>query len=207
MTKLARNALAIAAIVLGAAAGAADLEEGRRLYAQCALCHGANGEGHAAMRAPPLAARESWYIERQLELFRNGLRGVDEADIYGRQMAAASLTLWDQREARAVAAFTAALPAAAQERTVRGKAARGAKLYESCAGCHGAAAEGTAELGAPQLSGLPDWYVVAQLQLYRAGARGTAATDTPGQTMRSAAAALPNEQALNDVAAYLSALD
>jgi len=82
----------------------------------------------------------------------------------------------------------------------------GKRLFEPCAMCHGASGEGNRELGAPRIAGLPDWYVVKQLQAFVAGTRGAHADDTAGQPMRAAAAALRDEKAIDGVTAHLGTL-
>lgn len=87
-----------------------------------------------------------------------------------------------------------------------GDAAVGKALYASCAACHGPRAEGNVALNAPRLGGQPAWYLERQLQLFKAGARGTHEKDTFGRMMAPMAAALPDGKALADVAAYIASL-
>lgn len=71
-----------------------DFLAGKGLYdTKCADCHGARGEGNEHVSAPPLAALAPWYIEKQVDKFRSGLRGADEADIYGQIMVGAATDL------------------------------------------------------------------------------------------------------------------
>lgn len=70
---------------------------GKGLYdTKCADCHGANGEGNEHVSAPPLAALAPWYIEKQVEKFRAGKRGMAEEDIYGQIMVSAAADLNDK---------------------------------------------------------------------------------------------------------------
>ena len=50
-----------------------------------------------------------------------------------------------------------------------------------CATCHGAKGEGNAQLKAPSIASLPEWYVREQLTKFRTGMRGVHAKDTAGQ--------------------------
>jgi cytochrome c oxidase subunit II len=159
-----------------------------------------------ASYAPRIAGLPEWYVARQLKNFRTGARGGDASDVFGSQMARMALQLWDDSEVTVVARYVSALPATAPSRTAGGKARRGAAAYATCAACHGAAAEGNPELGAPPLAGHDDWYVVAQLAAFRSGTRGTHASDALGQQMRAAAALLADAQQLADVATYISTL-
>jgi cytochrome c oxidase subunit II len=76
---------------------AGDAKHGKQLYAACASCHGAKGEGNAQLQAPALAARSDWYLATQLRNFREGLRGADERDTYGAQMRAIVASLPDDK--------------------------------------------------------------------------------------------------------------
>jgi cytochrome c oxidase subunit 2 len=82
-----------------------DAKHGKQLYAACAACHGAKGEGNARLQAPALAARSDWYLAKQLENFRAGLRGADERDTYGAQMRAVVATLADDKAITDVVAY------------------------------------------------------------------------------------------------------
>lgn len=191
-----------------AAADAQDAETGRRLYGTCATCHGAAGEGNRTVGAPRIAGLPDWYVAQQLRNFRARRRGTAEADVYGPQMARAAEQLWDEGEVANVAAFVATLPATAGAATLRGKASRAREIYATCAACHGAAGEGNADLRAPPLRHLDDWYLVRQLAAFRAGERGTHADDAAGQQMRAALAAanLTDDDALVDLAAHIRTL-
>ena len=46
-----------------------------------------------AMGAPGLVNQPDWYVLRQLDKFKSGLRGFDSTDAQGQQMAAMSSTL------------------------------------------------------------------------------------------------------------------
>ncbi len=62
-------------------------------------------------------------------------------------------------------------------------------------------------MNAPSLHNQSDWYLIAQIHKFREGIRGTDALDVSGITMRPQALALPNEQAITDVVAYIETLD
>ena len=46
--------------------------DAKTLYATCAACHGANGEGVPAMQGPALAGQFAWYLKRQIKSFQKG---------------------------------------------------------------------------------------------------------------------------------------
>jgi cytochrome c oxidase subunit 2 len=194
------------ALALCAAAHGQNVDAGRHLFAPCATCHGATAEGNRTVQAPRIAGLPEWYLVEQLRNFRTGRRGATESDAYGAQMARAAQQLWDDREVASVAAYAAALPSGDTEATLRGKASRGRDAFTTCVACHGPAGEGNAELRAPPLRGLDDWYLVSQVTAFRTGLRGTHSEDVAGQQMRAAAATLTDEQTLIDLAAYVGTL-
>ncbi len=53
---------------------------------------------------------------------------------------------------------------------------------------------------------MSNWYQLSQLANYKKGLRGTHPDDIYGQQMAPMAAILPDEQAMNDVVAYISSL-
>src|SRR3990172_10193222 len=66
---------------------------GKPLYTVCAACHGAQAEGNTALNAPKLSGQGGWDLARQLKNFKDGARGTDEKDVYGKQMAPMAATL------------------------------------------------------------------------------------------------------------------
>lgn len=69
-----------------AAAMAGDAEAGKKAFAVCAACHGADGAGNQALNAPPLAGQDGWYVHTQLHNFKVGIRGAAPGDVTGGQM-------------------------------------------------------------------------------------------------------------------------
>jgi len=82
-----------------------DTAQGKKLYEACAACHGARGEGNAALQSPALAARSDWYLATQLTNYKTGLRGADERDSYGAQMRSIAATLADDQAIADVIAY------------------------------------------------------------------------------------------------------
>ena len=107
-----KTTLAIAALATLSSAGAlaaGDAERGKTLFATCGACHGANAEGMEALNAPKLAGQEEWYTVRQLQNFKNGIRGNNPRDTYGMQMAPMAQTLPDDQAMQDVAAYIRSL--------------------------------------------------------------------------------------------------
>jgi cytochrome c553 len=197
-----RLALAVLAGYAAIAAGARAQNE----FDYCLLCHGANANGNYGIRAPKLSGMEPWYLMRQLEQFAGGNRGAAADDAAGHEMRTVGLRLKEEGTLAAAVAFIGTLDSKRPAPTVSGNVAHGKALYVACAGCHGAKGEGNAQLHAPALAARSDWYLVTQLRNYRLGLRGADPHDTYGAQMRAIAATLTDDQAINDVVAYINSL-
>ncbi|POP53932.1 c-type cytochrome [Zhongshania marina] len=181
--------------------------DGKALYAACAACHGAEGEGNVALNAPSLVNQQDWYLERQLLGFRSGLRGSDPKDGYGAQMQAIAKTLPDDNAVKAVVAYIASFKAKPAAKTLEGNIKRGADYYSNlCGACHGPAAEGNDTLQAPALAGVEDWYLLKQFNQFRDGLRGADESDRYGYQMGMMGKTLPDEEITKDVIAYIQSL-
>lgn len=190
--------LALAFMVSSAKAG--------NSFDYCLLCHGSNANGNYGIRAPKLSGMEPWYLARQLENFAAGVRGTPEADAAGHEMAPVALRLKQEGALAAAVQFIGSLDSGRPQATVKGETARGRRLYEACAACHGARGEGDAALQSPALAARSDWYLATQLTNYKAGLRGADERDTYGAQMRAIAATLADEKAIADVVAYINTL-
>jgi cytochrome c oxidase subunit 2 len=89
---------------------AGDAAKGKALYGTCGACHGMNGEGMEALNAPKLAGQQGWYIVRQLQNFKAGIRGTNPKDVYGMQMAPMAQILPNDQAMEDVAAYIVSLP-------------------------------------------------------------------------------------------------
>ncbi len=89
---------------------AGNVDRGRTLYATCGACHGPQGQGNRTLSAPRLAGQSDWYLARQLEKYRSGVRGYDPADTAGAQMRAATQVLGSEEDIQDVVAFINTLP-------------------------------------------------------------------------------------------------
>ncbi len=171
----------------------------------CTTCHGIDGIGNEGVQAPRLAGMEDWYLRRQLENFRAGLRGRHPQDIEGLAMQPMAAKLTDASIDELVE-WVGSWEYKPAEHTISGDVNAGRRLYASCAACHGADGEGNEALGAPQLAGQNDWYLLTQLKNFKARFRGNEQGDTYGQQMMTMAQSLPNEQAMRNVVAYINTL-
>ncbi len=184
----------------------ANVAAGQAQYAVCAACHGAQGEGNPALNSPKLSGQQAWYIERQLNYFKQGIRG-GEGDTNGAAMIGMANMLADDAAVRNMAAYIATFPDTPSTPTVTGNVANGADIYErNCAACHLDNGAGTWYTDAPKLAGMSDWYFVTQISNFRAGIRGLHPQDAYGEQMVSMATAMSGLEEINDVAAYINTL-
>jgi cytochrome c oxidase subunit 2 len=183
---------------------AGDPAAGAPLFAVCAACHGAQGEGNPALNAPKLSGQQDWYLKRQLQHFKSGARGAHEKDVYGKMMAPMAATLTDDTAINNVVAYMKTLPDTPAPVTVKGNAKDGHGRYENCAACHGADGLGIQATNAPRLKGMSDWYMVTQLNNFKHGIRGADRKDSYGPQMATIAAMLDDERTTADLVAYIN---
>jgi len=135
--------------------------EGGARYA-CVTCHGARGEGNG-FDAPRLAGLPAGYLQKQLEDYAAGLRPHAVMRDVARFL--------DSHERVRVANHFAAMPPHASPPATSERAdPSAAVLYaQACARCHGDDARGTPE--GPPLAAQPAFYLIQQLQDWRASKR------------------------------------
>lgn len=185
---------------------AGDPQAGKATYALCATCHGPNGEGMQSMNSPKLAGQEPWYLKRQLQDFKSGIRGADPKDVFGMQMRPMAMTLANDQAIDDVVAYISTFEAKPAPATISGDTAKGKQTYALCATCHGPNGEGMETMNSPKLAGQEDWYLVTQLKNFKSGVRGAQPNDTYGMQMRPMAMTLADDQAILDVVAYINTL-
>ena len=86
-----------------------DATRGQRHYTSCGACHGAKAQGNYALQAPALAGQDDWYLKRQLEHFRSGIRGTHEDDNYGHQMVLMARSLQNEQSIDDLLAYLSGL--------------------------------------------------------------------------------------------------
>jgi cytochrome c553 len=195
-----RQMSATAATLVASVAAAANP------FDYCLLCHGDNANGNYGIRAPKLSGMEPGYLTRQLENFAAGIRGTRAEDDAGHEMAPVGSRLKQENALAAAVAWVGSLQSKKPRATVNGDVAHGKDLYRACAACHGAKAEGNAQLQAPALAARSDWYLVTQLRNYQRGLRGADERDTFGAQMRAISGTLPDDKSITDVIAYINTL-
>ena len=199
---LTRVFFVAACLLLQAAHSSADQPPA---YTTCVACHGAAGEGNAALNAPAIAGQSADYTERQLRHFRSGVRGSDSADTLGMQMRGMAASLSDE-DMSAIAAWLAEQPRPNVTPSHPGDLKNGNDYYHSkCDACHGAWGEGNARLHAPAIAWLDAAYIKRQFEHYQQGVRGSHPEDTYGKQMQLMSGVLPEAGFLDDIIAYMQA--
>ena len=190
-----------------AAQAAGDVENGKVLYKICTACHGSDAEGMATLNAPANAGQDPWYLTRQMKNFRAGIRGAHPDDTFGAQMRPMAMMLADEQDIADVVAYLTSMDMPEPATTVDGDVEAGKKAYEVCVPCHGEFGEGAQSLDAPRLSNQHDWYLVRQLENFKAGVRGTHLSDIYGAQMRIMAQMLETDEQVRAVAAYIATIE
>jgi cytochrome c oxidase subunit II len=182
---------------------AGDAAAGKPLFAVCAACHGLQAEGNPALNAPKLSGQGDWYLKRQLKNFKDGARGAHDKDVFGKIMAPMAATLGDDAAINNVVAYIRTLPDNPAPATVHGNVKNGQDPYVTCGACHGPDGRGIQATNAPRLKGMSDWYLVTQLKNFKQGIRGAHPKDMYGKQMAAMAAILSDDQATDDLVAYI----
>lgn len=84
-------------------------ERGQAFYAPCSACHGQKAEGNEQLKAPALATASDWYLLKQLQHFKDGVRGANALDVEGAQMRPMMQTLPNEQAMKDVVAYVATL--------------------------------------------------------------------------------------------------
>jgi len=198
--------VALAAIATCPVAAQEQPASGETLFRLCVQCHGQQGHGNRDIGAPGLTGLEPWYLARQLESYRAGMRGRPDQDAHESPMVSVSRSLADTVAVSRLVDHIDGLPDYVPQPSVEADASRGRGLYEACDSCHGAAGEGNRSLNAPGLADRDDWYLVEQLRDFVSGDRGSHVGDMYGQQMVPVSRVLTNDKAVLDLVAYINTL-
>jgi cytochrome c553 len=179
---------------------------GQEVFETCVPCHNADGSGNPTIGAPNIAGMKEWYVERELDKFRSGVRGMHFSDVEGMRMRPMALSLTSEDDVKAVAHYVETLAPVLHSSLLPGDPKAGATLYATCGACHGDNGAGNKDLGAPRIAGVDDWYLATELRKFRSGVRGTSPKDREGRLMRPMARSLADEDAVRNVVAYVETL-
>jgi len=195
--------LVTVALAWGNAAYAAggNAKNGESIAANCAACHGHDGNHTTAQTIPKLAQQLESYIVKQLHDFKSG-------DRKNSIMSSMASTVSDQG-VKDVAAWFSSQKMGADKVTDKSLAEAGKKIYTggiakgsvpACSSCHGPNAHGMPPTF-PRLAGQHAEYIVAQLKNFKSDARA----NDPNGVMRNIASKLTDRQ-MDAVAEYLTGL-
>ena len=81
------------------------------------------------------------------------------------------------------------------------------KMPQVAPGVPGKRGQGIWALNAPRAAGMNDWYLARQLMNFKQGIRGSHPDDYYGEQMAFMARTLADEQAINDLVAYINTLE
>jgi cytochrome c oxidase subunit II len=136
--------------------------------------------------------------------FRKGIRGASPLDTLGFQMAAMANVIKDSTDIGHILAYIGTMPESERAGSILGDIKKGQRTYESiCGSCHGPAASGNKKMNAPRLNSINDWYLKTQIAKFKQSIRGAHPEDKFGAQMIPMASLLANEQAIDDVVAYI----
>lgn len=177
-----------------------DPQAGQQKAAQCAACHGADGNS-ASPQFPKLAEQGPIYIIKELHDFKSGARknaimngmaaGLSDQDIK-------NLAAWFSSQTIKPGAANPKLVADGRALYMGGDASEG---VPACAACHGPTGAGMQPAAWPRLAGQWSQYLVTQLKAWRSGSRA----NDPHAMMRTVAKNLTDKQ-IAAVASYLQGL-
>jgi len=176
-------------------------------YVYCTVCHGTLFKGNVATRAPKLTGLSAWYIEKQLNNFKAGMRGTHADDSAGHEMRQMTERLTAKQMLDAVRLVTSLPRQPATSASQTGDIDRGRTLFATCAACHGDQAEGKETLGAPNLASQNAWYLAKQLNDFTQDKRGTHPSDHMGRQMRLSVTNIASERDIDDLVAFIQQLD
>jgi cytochrome c553 len=137
-----------------------DVERGEKLFRDCAVCHGASGNGSDDGGVPRIAGQHYRVLIKQLVDYRHEKRWDIRMEHYaGRRLLADAQSIAD------VAAYAARLGREAPRNVGDGTLVEhGAAVYaHGCAECHGSKGEGDNRTVTPRLAGQHYEYLLRQM--------------------------------------------
>jgi cytochrome c553 len=186
--------LSFVALLLGAAANAADVDAGKAKAELCVGCHGEAGISKTE-NIPSLAAQPDQFIQWQLVFFRSGARKNEQMQPIVEQI--------DNDDIRNLGAYFASLtppkPAQPDDNPDLSQKGAQAAVGRRCASCHTDSFAGTKAVA--RIAGQREEYLVKALHDYKSGVR------SGGGMAAMADVAYPlNEEEITALAHYLANL-
>ncbi|EDM26955.1 cytochrome c family protein [Lentisphaera araneosa HTCC2155] len=176
-------------------------------FAQCATCHGVNGEGNQELFSPRISGQNSAYINQQIESYKMGWRGKDPKNPHGLIMAEVAKKL-SKEDLEKINKYLKTVKAEEKSPRLYANTIRGERLYRTngCSYCHGDNAEGDPVNKVPRLNHQHGWYMLKQLKNFKSGVRGAHADDAMGHTMAFYAKTIHDEQSMHDIISWITSI-
>jgi len=158
-------ALAAAVPFAGQAGEELDIERGKTLHRQCALCHGLPSQGIIGGKYPRLAGYHEYYTIEMIEKYKDNTLSYPAMTVVG------GLRNLSQEDVESLAAYIADIDLAQVSPldipTAEGDVEEGEDLYKGdCKTCHGRKGEGKARKESPPLRGQYTEYLARQIEMF-----------------------------------------
>jgi len=178
-----------------------DMERGKALSRQCALCHGFYGQGIIGGKYPRLAGLPQYYLVGMMDKYRKGTLDYQAMTVVG------GLRNLSDEDIENLAAYLSDIDLAAVSplnipTPTEANVSNGEDLFQGdCKSCHGRKAEGMKRKESPPLAGQYSEYLARQIAMFKKKER-IHANDEDDETF-----AEYEPQQLQDILAYISTLD
>ena len=178
-----------------------DMERGKALNRQCALCHGFHGQGVLGGKYPRLAGLPEYYLVGMMDKYKKGVLDYQAMTVVG------GLRNLSDEDLKSLAAYLSDVDLGAVSPldipTPEGADLdNGEDLFQGdCKTCHGRKAEGMKRKESPPLAGQYTEYLARQIAMFKKKER-IHANDEEDETF-----AEYEPQQIKDILAYISTLD
>lgn len=178
-----------------------DMERGKALNRQCALCHGFHGQGIIGGKYPRLAGLPQYYLLKMMDKYKSGELEYQAMTVVG------GLRNLSKEDLESLAAYLSDIDLATRSPldipTPEGaEVENGEDLYQGdCKTCHGRKAEGSKKKESPPLAGQYSEYLARQIEMFKKKER-IHANDEEDETFADY-----EPQDIKDILAYIATLD
>jgi len=177
-----------------------DMERGKALNRQCALCHGFHAQGIIGGKYPRLAGLPDYYLLEMMETYKAGTLEYPAMTVVG------GLRNLSQEDLESLAAYVSDIDLSEVSPldipTAPGDTENGEDLYKGdCKTCHGRKGEGKKRKESPPLRGQYTEYLERQIEMFKKRER-IHADDEEDETFDDY-----EPQEIADILAYISTLD
>ncbi len=191
----------LALLIVPAVSFGADLANGQQLNRNCALCHGAYGQGANGRLSPRLAGLPEFYLQKSIQDYISGKRNNPT------MMETSGLAHMKQSDIDDLVAYLSSLELSRDQRfnvaqRMPGSADNGKTLYMGdCKTCHGKDGQGKEKKDSPPLAAQHPEYLFQSIKMFQGKAREHA-DDPEDETFEDY-----SDAELLDMIAFASTLD